>query len=61
MDQIQKQALQAAKEIVVKFIEVGRISPGNFSEFFTAIYLEILTTIKSGSESESVHDGEKNE
>ncbi len=34
MDKIQKQALQVAKEIVVKFIEVGRISPSNFSEHF---------------------------
>ncbi len=27
MDKYQKQALQVAKEVVIKFIEVGRISP----------------------------------
>jgi hypothetical protein len=32
MDSLEKQALQVAKEIVVKFIEVGRISPANFAE-----------------------------
>lgn len=30
MDKNQKQAIQVAKEIIVKFIEVGRISPNNF-------------------------------
>ncbi len=45
MDQLQKQALQVTKEIVVKFIEVGRISPSNFNEFFAPIYNEVLATI----------------
>lgn len=50
MDQIQKQALQVAKEIVVKFIEVGRISPSNFSEYFEPIYDDIYRTVtKSGT------------
>jgi len=41
MEQIQKQTLQVAKEIVVKFIEIGRISPSNFGEHFSAIYKEV--------------------
>jgi hypothetical protein len=45
LDQREKLALQVTKEIVVKFIEIGRISPGNFPEFFSAIYKEILGTI----------------
>jgi hypothetical protein len=50
VDQNQKQALQVTKEIVVKFIEIGRISPGNFPEFFSSIYNEVLGTITvSGS------------
>ena len=50
MDQIQKQALQVAKEIVVKFIEVGRISPSNFSEYFEPIYDDVYRTVtKSGT------------
>lgn len=45
MDQARKQALQVTKEIVVKFIEVGRISPSNCHEFFSQIYSEVLKTI----------------
>jgi len=48
MDSLEKQALQVAKEIVVKFIEVGRISPANFAEHFSEIYGEILGTVSSG-------------
>jgi hypothetical protein len=44
---IQKQALQVTKEIIVKFIEVGRISPNNFDQFFAPIYQEVLRTIES--------------
>ncbi|WP_432737886.1 hypothetical protein [Maridesulfovibrio sp. FT414] len=46
MDNIQKQALQVTKEIVVKFIEVGRISPSNFSENFSAIYADVVAAVK---------------
>lgn len=45
MDQLQKLTLQVAKEIVVKFIEVGRISPANFSEHFGPIYDDIFRTV----------------
>jgi len=48
MDSLEKQALQVAKEIVVKFIEVGRISPANFAEHFSEIYGEVLGTVTSG-------------
>ncbi len=51
MDQAQKQALQVTKEIVVKFIEVGRISPSNCHEFFSQIYFEVLKTIVSSEDS----------
>ncbi len=47
MDKIQKQALQVTKEIVVKFIEIGRISPNNFDQFFAPIYSEVLRTISA--------------
>jgi hypothetical protein len=40
---------KVAKEIVVKFIEVGRISPANFAEHFSEIYGEILTTVSGGA------------
>jgi len=45
VDKIQDKALQVAKEIVVKFVETGRISPSNFTEHFSRIYLEVLRTI----------------
>ncbi len=45
MEKIQKQALQVAKEIVVKFIEVGRISPSNFSEHFNAIHADVVASV----------------
>ena len=49
MESMEKQALQVAKEIVVKFIEVGRISPANFAEHFSDIYGEILATVSGGA------------
>ena len=52
MDKHQKQALQVAKEIVVKFIEIGRISPNNFDQFFAPIYNEVLNTIKQDTTQE---------
>lgn len=42
---MQEQVLRASKEIAVKFIEVGRLSPGSFPETFRTIYEAIETTI----------------
>ncbi len=39
--------LKVAKEIVIKFIEVGRLAPGNFDETFRAIYQAVRDTVKS--------------
>ncbi len=51
MDKLKQLALQTAKEIVVKFIEAGRVSPANFPEVFPVVYREILRTISaSGTE-----------
>ncbi|MFO8084440.1 MAG: conjugal transfer protein TraB [Desulfobacterales bacterium] len=60
MDKVDEQILRAAKEIVVKFIETGRVSPTTFSESFKNIY----TTIKevatgAGPASVSDEDSEK--
>jgi len=41
MASMDEQVLRAAKEIVVKFIETGRISPGGFHEAFNSIYQTI--------------------
>ena len=37
MEKLHKEALQVTKEIVVKFIESGRISPANFHEIFPSV------------------------
>lgn len=42
----QAQVLRASKEIAVKFIEVGRLSPSNFAETFKTIYDAIDTTVR---------------
>ncbi len=39
--------LKVAKEIVVKFIEIGRLSPANFSETFESVYKSIRDTVRS--------------
>lgn len=39
--------LKVAKEIVVKFIEVGRLSPPNFDETFKSVYEAVRTTVRS--------------
>jgi hypothetical protein len=42
----QEQVLRASKEIAVKFIEVGRLSPSNFAETFKTIYDAIDATVR---------------
>ena len=57
MDKTHKEALQVTKEIVVKFIETQRISPGNFAELFPAIYKVVLATLSDPS----THDTEQDD
>ncbi len=47
MQQEEKMVLQVTKEIVVKFIEVGRISPVNFHEVFPKIFHEVSKAVVS--------------
>lgn len=57
VEKMDKNILQVAKEVVIKFIEVGRISPGNFGENFTLIYDAVRQTVgqtdDEGTEEES--------
>ena len=39
--------LKVAKEVVVKFIEVGRLSPANFDETFQSIYKTVHNAVRS--------------
>lgn len=45
MKTMDEQILKVAKEIVVKFIEVGRISPTNFNDIFKSIYKGIKEAV----------------
>ena len=47
MASIDEQILRATKEIVVKFIENGRISPSGFHETFESIYHTVEKTAKA--------------
>lgn len=40
--------LKVTKEITVKFIEVGRITPSSFSSAFKDIYKSIDETVRKG-------------
>ncbi|MBU1248621.1 MAG: hypothetical protein KKB70_07985 [Proteobacteria bacterium] len=57
MDKVDKNVLQVAKEVVIKFIEVGRISPANFSEHFQIIYQSVLDTVNTAEQAET-EDGD---
>ena len=45
MASVDEQVLRTTKEIVVKFIEIGRISPTGFDESFRSIYKTISETV----------------
>ena len=60
MASIDEQVLRAAKEIVVKFIEGGRVSPAGFSETFKDIYSTVEETVKGSKESKE-NSGQKSE
>lgn len=38
--------IKVAKEVAIKFIEVGRLTPGNFNEIFKELYTGIKATIR---------------
>jgi hypothetical protein len=60
MDKADEQILRAAKEIVVKFIETGRVSPTTFPENFRTIYLAIeemvIGPVSNLSEDENIEE-----
>jgi hypothetical protein len=49
MASMDEQILKAAKEIVVKFIETGRLSPTAFPEVFQNIYQTVADTVAANS------------
>jgi hypothetical protein len=40
--------LKISKEVVIKFIEMGRITPATFDESFKNIHATIRSTVKKG-------------
>ncbi|WP_022666940.1 hypothetical protein [Desulfospira joergensenii] len=46
MKSLDEQILRTAKEIVVKFIEMGRLSPSNIHESFKDIHATVNETVK---------------
>ena len=46
---IEEQILRASKEIVVKFIETGRVSPAGFPDIFKSIYHTVENTVTNTS------------
>ncbi len=47
MGSIDEQVLKTAKEVVIKFIECGRLSPSGFAETFQSIYKTVDDTVKA--------------
>ena len=45
MHKEKKEAIQVTKEIMVKFIEMGKVSPTSFSQVFPAVYQVVLQTL----------------
>jgi len=46
MSSINEMILRSTKEIVVKFIETGRLGPAGFHETFKSIYQTVEETVK---------------
>ena len=50
MATVEEQVLRAAKEIVVKFIETGRVSPTGFPDAFRTIYETVATVVQANGD-----------
>ena len=46
MASLDEQILRTAKEIMVKFIEVGRVYPASFNDTFKNVYQTVERTVK---------------
>jgi hypothetical protein len=58
MASIEEQILRAAKEVVVKFIEAGRVSPAGFPDTFRTVYDTIDQTVRKTSGTEKSGNGD---
>lgn len=46
MASVNEQILRAAKEIIVKFIEGGRVSPSGFKDSFKEVYSAVEESVR---------------
>lgn len=58
MANMDEQILRTAKEIVVKFIETGRISPTGFPDAFKIIYATIDATVRGDGQTPEGNQGQ---
>jgi hypothetical protein len=49
MKQEDELAMKVTKEIVIKFIEVGRLSVNTFDEVFRQVHSTVVDTLRSSS------------
>lgn len=58
MSSIDELILRSTKEIVVKFIETGRVGPAGFQETFKTVYKTVEQTVKGIQEDGDVEQSE---
>lgn len=58
MSSMDEQILRASKEIIVKFIETGRVSPSGFAETFRSVYDTISSAVKGAPENPPAKESE---
>ncbi|TWI76806.1 hypothetical protein LZ24_00428 [Desulfobotulus alkaliphilus] len=49
MGSMDEQILRTTKEMVVKFIEVGRVSPTTFEDIFKNVYRTVCEAVEENS------------
>jgi hypothetical protein len=54
MANLQEQILKISKEIIIKFIETGRVSPTSFDETFRSIHTTVQETVYQAANN-SIH------
>ena len=56
MASIDEQILKVTKEVVVKFIEAGRVSPAGFNDTFKNVYNTVKEAVQGSDEAPEAED-----
>jgi len=56
MATLQEQILKTSKEIIVKFIETGRVSPNSFDETFRSVHKTVKETVHMAADNNESND-----